>query len=415
MAFVHFAEKTNAMKPCIKFLLSAAALLSPSCEFLDKPSAPSQEVSPRPVSLQEVASIFASIPIGMEQIEEVYDAVSASVSNGYDEEYTLGDLFASPGAGVGDRAVRSSVSKAGRTAGAKSYRKPLRDLIKEHLTATKSSLDYASDPEEYITALTSSDIQIYWPYSEKWNSSQYPIITYDPSDGSDTNIGYKLSRKEDGTLGVEEVIVDEELAKTSPVWVVNRNNDGGYSSLEMLRKTDPSWGSGGGDIIVGTKAAQEGTIKTLLLKTFTANRNYDSWLAGGSEFFVKCGSVENFTATTENEMLMYNPSVTDFMIVVKRSEIGVKRPFNAILVSSWTGQLENCAFMITEDDGGTVTNWKCAAEVKIKSKSYGFDISIPFNSRDDIVWRGQLSGAYFEKYSGQTGHFGDVDLTFEVL
>ena len=102
-------------------------------------------------------------------------------------------------------------------------------------------------------------------------------------------------------------------------------------------------------------------------------------------------------------------------MVVRRKEIGQVRPFNAVLVSEWTDQLETCAFMITEDDGGTVTSWKCSAEVKIKSKTYGFDMNIPFNSRDDIVWRGQLSGKYFEKYNRETGHFGDVDLTFEIL
>ena len=71
--------------------------------------------------------------------------------------------------------------------------------------------------------------------------------------------------------------------------------------------------------------------------------------------------------------------------------------------------------MVHEDDGGSRTSWKCSAEVKIKSKTTGFDIEIPFRTRDDIVWRGQLSRAYLEKYSGKTGHFGDVDIKFEIV
>ena len=42
-------------------------------------------------------------------------------------------------------------------------------------------------------------------------------------------------------------------------------------------------------------------------------------------------------------------------------------------------------------------------------------MSIPINSKDDIVWRGQLSGKYINATSNLTGHFGDVDLVFEVV
>jgi hypothetical protein len=144
-------------------------------------------------------------------------------------------------------------------------------------------------------------------------------------------------------------------------------------------------------------------------------RNYDSWFAGASEFFVKTGSVEDFTAATEAEMRLYSPSVTDFMIVVKRNQVGKPQPFNAVLVSDWTDQMSSCAFMITEDDGGTRTDWNCTALVRVESKSYGIELKLPFNSRDDIVWRGQLSDRWLEQNSNIVGHFGDVDLTFQIL
>ena len=130
---------------------------------------------------------------------------------------------------------------------------------------------------------------------------------------------------------------------------------------------------------------------------------------------MKMGSVEDFTASTEAELRLYSPSVTDFIIVVKRSQLGKPQVFNAILVSDLTEQLTHSAFMITEDDGGTITKWDCQALVRIASKSYGIEISLPFNSRDDIVWRGQLATSWFESNSNVVGHFGDVDLTFEVI
>ena len=125
--------------------------------------------------------------------------------------------------------------------------------------------------------------------------------------------------------------------------------------------------------------------------------------------------MEDFTATTEAEMKLYVPAVTDFMIVVKRSQVGKPQPFNAVLVSDWTDQMLNCAFLITEDDGGTRTDWNCTALVRVASKSYGVEMKIPFNSRDDIVWRGQLAAKWLQANSNVVGHLGDVDITFEVV
>ena len=189
----------------------------------------------------------------------------------------------------------------------------------------------------------------------------------------------------------------------------------------MMRQLHPEWTLDGGNLVIrpengtspGTKTTSGG--RSLIMKDFCMKRNYDSWFAGASEFFVKCGAVENFTASTEAELQLYSPSVTDFMVVVKRKQKGETIPFKVVLFSDWTDQLTQCAFMIIEDDGGTRTSWNCSALVRIASKSYGVEISIPVNTRDDIVWRGQLSSRYIMANSNVTGHFGDVDLKFEVL
>lgn len=103
------------------------------------------------------------------------------------------------------------------------------------------------------------------------------------------------------------------------------------------------------------------------------------------------------------------------MISVKREHLGISMPFNAIIIPDWTEQLDSFAFMIVEDDGGSQTSWKVEAMVRVQSKSYGITINIPYNERDDIVWRGSLSSRYFEKYTGKAIHFGGVDVIFEIL
>lgn len=389
----------------LTFLLLLALV---ACEEIDHSGEWTDE--PAAVSLQEVAQMLSALPIGSDQVGEVRDAVLASVGNGYDEEYTMADLFQMPGSGVGDAATKAAP---------KAYQRPLRELIGAYLEG-RTKADEA--PSLTIEDLQRSDVQIYWPWSEKdFPAGELPVMTYDPADGSTANIGYRIVQDENGGRTVEEIVVDEDYAMHHPVWVVNRNDDSGYESLELLRKLHPEWGTGGGALVVGpTKTASpqtraEGPLRTLVLSTFVMRRHYDTWFAGASEFFIKLGALDDFKAQTEEEMLQYSPMVTDFMIVVRRSQVGMYRPFNAVLVSNWTDQLERCALMITEDDGGTQTTWKAEGEVKIKSKTYGFGISIPFNSRDDIVWRGNLSGRYFEQYNRLAGHFGDVDLTFEIL
>lgn len=404
-----------------------------SCEILDND--PDKHVTQGEdstnIALDEVAHILSAIPFNTAQLQEVHDAATSSSDNGYDEEYTMKNLFENPGSGVGEQAETRSTQ---------AYVRPMRDLIADYVRSkafTRSSDgDEAWNPDDFLNALQSSDIQIYWPYSEQWDGATLPVVTFDPGGDADVNVGYEVLLSDDGFRQVREVVVDEEMARDRPVWVVNRNTDAGYKSLEMLRREDQAWGEGGGDIIVKpsvTKSSDQ-MYRMLVLKEFTMKRNYDSWFAGASEFFVKIASLDDFTASTEAELKLYNPKITDFMIVVKRNQMGLPQTFNVMLVSEMKRHLiehsddcdgecnERCryaydeyAFMITEDDGGTKEDWTCKGKVYIAGKSYGVEVTIPLNTRDDVVWRGMLSGNALQRYNNKVNHFGDVDIAFEIF
>ncbi len=406
----------DAMKKMLPMIFPAAAAMflgmAVSCEIVD--NNPDKHVGNNDtityVGLEEVAEIFSKLPIHSSHVTEVQHAASSSSDNGYDEEYTMRHLFENPGAGVGDKKTKGE-----------EYGEPLRDLIEDFVYSgcvTRSGDGAIKDPEQFLDALTKSDIQIYWPNSEEWDGETLPIITFDPEDGSEVNIGFSLIVGDDGFRRVEEVIVDEATAERVPVWVVNRNSDAGFTSLEMMRREDPDWGEGGGNIIVKPSETKAGApSKCLILKEFTMKRNYDSWFAGASEFFVKIGYLPEFTASTEAELKLYNPLVTDFMIVVKRNQVGKPQNINAIMMSDWYEHEkvdDACALMITEDDGGTREDWSTKAKVFVAGKSYGIEVSIPFNQRDDIVWRGMLTRNWLEKCDGDPWTFGGVDLTFEL-
>ena len=396
------------MKRSILFGCLAGALVATACErptpwWVNLPQEEAEESLT--FTLDEVARLVAAVPLGQAQVAEVHDAVSSSSGNGYDEEYPMRQVFEAPGAGVGDTATRADA-----------YPAPLRDLLAAE--ARKRYGTRAGDADAFLEALSASDVQIYWPYSEEFAGDENPVITYDPGGRETKNVGWL--RQEDGS--VEEVVVDEEMARERPVWVINRNRDAEYQSLEMRRRENPEWGQGGhiivqpqaGSAAPGTRAEAH-DFKTLVLRSFKANRQFDTWFCGGSEVWVKCGAIEDFWASTDAELRLYEPSVTDFLIVVRRKQVGETLDFNAVLVSEWTGMLDNCAFMMVEDDGGTMTTWKCSAMVKYNSRSYGFEIEIPLRVRDDIIWRGALTRTYIERNNGHIGHFGDVELVLELI
>ena len=397
------------MKRIIVIGCLVGALVATACERLapwwdDVPQEEAEE--PLTFTLDEVARLVAAVPLGRAQVAEVHDAVSSSSDNGYDEEYPMRQVFEAPGSGVGDAdATRADA-----------YPEPLRDLLSAEIRKRYGTR--AGEADAFLDALSASDVQIYWPYSEAFDGDENPVITFDPGGRETKNVGW--IRRDDGT--VDEVVVDEEMALERPVWVINRNRDAEYQSLEMRRREDPEWGQGGsilvrpraGSAAPGTRA-EEHDFKTLVLRSFKANRQFDTWFCGGSEIWVKCGAVEDFTASTEAELRLYSPSITDFLIVVRRKQVGDVLDFNAVLVSEWTGMLDNCAFMMVEDDGGTLTTWKCSAMVKYNSRSYGFEIELPLRTRDDIIWRGALTRTYIERNNGLTGHFGDVELVLELI
>ena len=383
------------------FICVICAIITLSCDDTIAPTQEPVEISPSDITVSSVAGILSSLPIAQAQLEEVYEAVSSSSGNGYDEEYMMADLFDSPGSGVGD----TGSTRAGKT---RSYDNPLRDMFtqyfRENMASTRGG---ETDVEACVKAMVDSGMQIYWPYSEDWDGKTYPIVTFDPGYGSESNYGYEIRLDKSGERVVNKVIVDEETARTRPVWVINTNDDSAYTPLDFFIKES------GRASEVSERPLAEGKTR-LYIKNFTMLRNYDSWFGGASEFFIKCGAVDGFKAADDNDLKLYTPKVTDFMIVVKRKQLGLTIPLDALVLTDLTDQMETLAFLIVEDDGGTTTNWKCEATVKYNSKSYGFDLNIPYKDKDDIVWRGQLNTSYFDRARPVEGRFGDVKVSFQL-
>ena len=385
----------KTMKRLLAGLLPALLLLASCSE--GRNSLDPEERAGGIFTMSDVAKILSELPLESEQLLEVHDAVSASSGHGYDEEYMLTDLFEAPGAGVGDQ---GEPTKAG------GYKTPLRELFADYFARKYATKAGAVDVERYINALSESDMQIYWPYSEDWDGESFPIVTFDPGYGAETNYGYEVRIDKGGAHVVDSVLVTEQVAMERPVWVINRNDDAAFTPLDLFE--------GDEDTKAGEKGDKDSNEYVLRMLNFKAKRAVDSWFGGASEFFIKCGAADGFKATKEEDLRKFTPTVTDFMIVVKRRQVGKKIPFSTVLLSSYTEQMENLAFMIVEDDGGSTTSWKCSATVKYNSKTYGFELEIPYKDKDDIVWRGPLSRKMLQPVLDNGVHtieFGDVEIT----
>ena len=150
----NFIAKKKSPLPLPLALLSAALLSLQACDEtsqpLISPEAPSATLELTPYS---VARTLSGVPFTIDQVREVWDGVNASSANGYDEEYTFSDMFSSPGRGVGDELSGT------RSSGV--YPEPFSKLIASRLGES----------------VASSDLRIYWPYSEDWDgvSMQLPV------------------------------------------------------------------------------------------------------------------------------------------------------------------------------------------------------------------------------------------------
>ena len=431
MFFCCFAAKENDVMKRTLFTLVLTGflglLMASSCvkenPYVDEPE------EPQLVSVSDVAKLLTVCTPGLDHMAEVHDAVQASVDNGYDSEYTMANIFNAPGAGVGREYLNESTKASSPL---KQYSKPLRELFREYYgSLSKASANIGAgeqgniSAEAYLDYLENSAYQIYWPNHELWDGKSLPVITFDPMNGAEENIGWAIN--EDGSITT--MAVDEKLSLERPVWVISNNNDATGITLDVLQKNDPSWG-GSGEITVLPSARRKDSFnfddeppgkesgRSLIMTSLTLRQNFDSWFQGANEVWVKLGRVEafkNFEGDKDANVMYYNTAITDFMLVVRQNEINIPRKLNVLLMADWTEEIQNSVFMLLEDDGGTVTSWNCSAVVKYNSRSYGFDINIPYRSRDDVIWRGQLGRRYIEATEGIESSFGEADISFGVI
>lgn len=315
----------------------------------------------------QTAKTMSSLSLSEEMIQEVHDAVTKSLEYGLDESIFLAELF-SP-----DKILsKGAPMKIG-------------NVLKTQLMLSKSR----ALSEEQIEK---DGLQIYWPYSENWDGKTRPYITFMPQDPDQNwNYGY---RKNGNTI--DSIRLDEEVAKRIPVWVIN------YA--EISHKDIPEFtngksvknnnyfcprakGSSAPNKVSLDRTEPTPLVFTLLLGKFSSHHQYDSWLAGGSEFKISMG-IPTFEKDASGEYQRGADAINFATVILTRKEIDEKKEVdvNAILCADWGPMIDNAAFSIIEEDGGDDQKIPFELSATIKGVKLAVNLDLGAHLQDEKIY-----------------------------
>ena len=199
--------KTKIMENKIKITVLFAVIISlfSACSNDEPtpPQLPDDNYEYSVDSLKDVAFALVKLQPTIEMCKEVHAATQKAISLGLDETYYFVEML-----GKGEQITKSSEIK--------------REILSKLATLPednniKQLFDQMSENNSVL-----QKYQIYWPYSERWDGKEMPTITFkskeSPLIAQEENIGYLIKGEE-----VEDVLVNEEYAKTHPVWIINTN------------------------------------------------------------------------------------------------------------------------------------------------------------------------------------------------
>ncbi|MDO4715402.1 MAG: hypothetical protein Q4A44_03885 [Bacteroidales bacterium] len=371
-------------------LLLMVGLVFHSCSQ-DATGAVEESAVPKQVvnhQMEQLARVLSQLPLSLEVLTEVHQAVVTSQDLGLEESYYFQEILGGEASGKIVRGASSKQSLLGK-------------LLEKH----QSQLVRSSNAREQVDLeeLANSDVQIYWPYSEDWDGKTAPVITFVPEDDSQMwNYGFVFQKGR-----IDTIIVTEELAERRPVWVINKA-DLAYKDLPQLAmgelaKNNTLYASKTNKT-KRLKSAQirgEDYIYTVSVGKMMSSRQHDSFWAGGSEYYFLCGSPSNFSLIEGTNRIAFSPKITKFLVYRSRKDIRKKRwvDVNLPLVDEWTDDLTEAAIMLLEEDQGRDKNWDKEVSVNFLGKKYKVSVSLPFNSEDDMLYQNVHHLNYFRSTS----------------
>ncbi len=333
------------------------------------------------------AEFLSTSAITYDMVKGLHNVVSQGLDLGLEEGAYFTELLAS----------NNGVKKV---AGFGDYHREIVDFAK--LFEVSSISNYALQPAQ-IETLKKNSYQIYWPYSENWDGKTMPVIAFVPEDqNAEIITAYKI----DGGKLVP-MLVDENYAENNPVWIINKSDIPyeelpNFSNNELVQdgvaylggrcdEPGPVEIAGDKPVIGGGKPPViQPLVMSVYLGGFMADHQYDSWIAGGSEFDITMAQYSGPYIIKEEDFNSKAVTVTTLRITRSRKDIKNKKWIyfdNCVLISEWFGNENNAAFQIIESDGGSKKNFESELTLTLAGKSFGYKVNLPFQSHDERIYR----------------------------
>lgn len=326
-------------------------------------------------NIQHLSSILCTISTNIEIVKEVHQSVEKSLDFGLDETMYI------------DRVMNASSSS--KVKSALSENDTLCSSLKKRLIENAEN--------KSLELLSIDGLEVYWPYSENWDGKSMPVICsvvpdFQYIDG-DKVMAYKLSTSDNGEMTIDSLLVDENYAKTHPVWVV-KNSEFSLSDLDKIFKSEPT--SKGISYIPRSKdvmktpgrqavsAATNSIVSETKIESIQSTVQHDDWLNGGSEYVLYW-----FFPTSSFGIATHQTN----QIQMSRSEISNKtiRTLDFDANFDWFNGQEHNRLKIIEFDPGKDMSFEIKLSTSYHEKDKAetitgeFKTTITVNENDDPI------------------------------
>ena len=324
--------------------------------------------------LDNVAVIVCGILEDKSDCDEVKYGVDANIMYGLDEELRFVDLLSPQKSKILDNSSKNS-----------SFSKRLALAFDE----AKTKSDDTYDLETFVL---NDNVQIYWPYSENWDGTEMPTVTFNPLLPIDENIGYKKVFLDNGDYRIDKIVVDEEYCVNHPVWIINQNETD-YDDIPSF--VDDEYKKG--DVIYlqqsfDTKSEtlsylnDSSKIYEIQIGEVRCTKQYDIIWNGGADLYFKMIGTRQ-TGEKFAEVDYNNGSLS---AKLKRSDIRKKKwiqYYSAVNVDWSPNELEN-GFLLYENDGGNKEkSFDGNLTFQISKLKISCEFSFPYGKRDEVIYQ----------------------------
>lgn len=326
---------------------------------------------------------FQSIPLDKSMAEEVSQMISFSLNNGFDECFFLREL-AIPSSEV----KVSSLNKIDHS----------RLLIEEALQASLKN--------DFIKALSTTNLVIYWPYSDMWDGETLPTITFMPEDeAAEWNYGYRQTVDNNGHRKIEKVIVNDDYAAKYPVWII-KDSEYSYDGLPNFNRGE--YEKDGVYFNIPETKSSSDTIHVWRMSSAQVTKQYDNLFQGSSNLEI---------TITYPAIAGYVHDSSIIHTAFTRSEIKNKtwKSVNLLLNTDWTPEELSNGMFVVETDGGETVSTTLTTKFKdpITGSETNVSTTVNYKDDDDIIGKQIYKRSYvFSSEGGNMQSFDDHGFNF---